>query len=631
MLTNLYAVMFGGLLDDFGLAINVDAAGNAYVAGQTLSGEFPVLDALQPDLVGRSDGFLAKIQFADALAAVTIDTVPPNLLVVVDGATNNAPITTNWVFGSGHRLTTIPTQNGPAGTRFVWTSWSNGGLISNQVFPFSATTNCTAGFTTQFFLTMDAAPGGGVNPGSSWYDAGTVVPITATPAFGASFAAWTGAGTGAFTGTNNPASVTMDGPITETADFAGAAQSRLEVVVNGQGTVSPNLNGQSLAIGKTYSISASPAPGFLFAGWSGDVTNSRPALSFVMTNGLVLEANFVPNPFLPAKGSYAGLFFDTNNLEFQSSGFASATVNQDGSFSATVRPGGIAYSIGGQFTTNGQFYGTIPRSSLLTRLQVRLQLDLAATNRLTGQVSDGTWTADILANRAVFSTANPAPQRGKKYILRLPGSANSMAAPGGDSFGSVSVDSLGNLQFTGTLADGTRATQSTFVSGSGQWPLFAWLGSARGILLGWVSFTGTNLAALSGPVTWFRPPLPRAHWLYPGGFTFQTDSIGSAYAFTNGTRALNFSQGVVVLENGGLFQNLTNQVLLGPDNRVTVLTGTNRLSLTLSPATGLFQGSFLHPLTLQSVAFSGALLPSLTNGTGFFVITNQSGRVFFGP
>lgn len=136
---------------------------------------------------------------------------------------------------------------------------------------------------------------------------------------------------------------------------------------------------------------------------------------------------------------------------------------------------------------------------------------------------------------------------------------------------------------------------------------------------------------MSGPVTWFRPPLPRAHWLYPGGFTFQTDSIGSAYAFTNGTRALNFSQGVVVLENGGLFQNLTNQVLLGPDNRVTVLTGTNRLSLTLSPATGLFQGSFLHPLTLQSVAFSGALLPSLTNGTGFFVITNQSGRVFFGP
>ncbi len=85
VLTNLYAVMFGGLLDDFGLGIDVDSLGNAFVCGQTVSGDFPVLDPLQPVLVGHSAGFLAKIQFADALAAVTIDTVPPNLLLVVDG------------------------------------------------------------------------------------------------------------------------------------------------------------------------------------------------------------------------------------------------------------------------------------------------------------------------------------------------------------------------------------------------------------------------------------------------------------------------------------------------------------------------------------------------------------------
>ena len=60
VLTNLYAVMFGGLQDDFGLAIDVDSAGNAYVGGQTLSGQFPVLNPLQPVLVGHSDGFLAR-------------------------------------------------------------------------------------------------------------------------------------------------------------------------------------------------------------------------------------------------------------------------------------------------------------------------------------------------------------------------------------------------------------------------------------------------------------------------------------------------------------------------------------------------------------------------------------------
>ena len=58
---------------------------------------------------------------------------------------------------------------------------------------------------------------------------------------------------------------------------------------------------------------------------------------------------------------------------------------------------------------------------------------------------------------------------------------------------------------------------------------------------------------------------------------------------------------------------------------------TNRLSLSLNPASGLFHGSFYNASNLLTVPFYGALLPSLTNGTGYFVATNQSCRVFFGP
>jgi hypothetical protein len=633
VLTNLYAVMFGGLQDDFGLGIDVDRFGNAFVCGQTLSGQFPVLDPLQPALVGHSDGFLAKIQFADALAEVTIDTVPPNLLLVVDGATNTAPVLTNWVFGSGHNLAAIPMESGSLGTRFVWTSWSNGGLISNRVSPSSPITNYVARFTTQYLLTMEPAPGGGVDPGTSWYDAGTVVPITATPALNSSFAGWTGAGAGAFSGSNNPATVTMNGPITEVADFTGAGASLLRVVVNGPGTVSPNLNGKSLQVGRRYQMTAMPNPGFLFAGWSGDVNTNSASLSFVMTNGLVLEASFLPSLFAAAAGTYTGLFFDTNNLDFESSGLFTATLAGNGACSATVRPGTVGYSLSGQFSTNGVFYGVIPRGTLLTPLQVQLQLDSSATNRMTGQVSDGTWTADIVAYRPVYSAANPAPERGRKYILRFPGSANSLAAPGGDGFGTLTVDELGNIVFSGTLGDGAHITQDSFVTSSGLWPLYASMYSGRGLILGWLSFTGPALDTISGQVTWFKWPIPAWRQLYPGGYTFQTEAIGSVYAFTNGTRVLDFNQGRVIIESGGLPRNLnlTNQVLLSAANTLTDLTRTNRLTMSINPATGLFQGSFYNYSNLLQVPFYGALLPSLTNGSGYFLTTNQSGRVFFGP
>ena len=631
VLTNLFAVCFGGVRDDFGLGIDVDRAGNAFVAGQTLSGDFPTLGACQPTLVGHSDGFLARIQFADALAAVTIDTVPPHLQVTVDGTTNTAPLTADWVFGSAHSLSTLPVQGGGPGTRHIWTSWSHGGLLSNRVSPATSTVAFTASFKTQYFLTMQATQGGAANPASGWYDAGTVVPITATPALGASFAGWTSAGAGAYSGSNNPGSVTMNGPITEVANFTGALGNRLTVVINGAGSVSPDYNGQALLVGHTYTLTAKPNPGFSFAGWTGDVPTNNPVLRFVMTNGLVLQANFAANPFAPAKGSYAGLFFDTNNLDFQSSGFFGATLADSGAFSATLQPAGKTYSLSGQFSNDGAFYGTLGRGSRLTRLQVRLQLDLSGGNRLTGQVSDGTWSADLLANRAVYSNTNPAPERSRKYVLRLAGSDNSLAAPGGEGFGTASVDAKGGLLFNGTLGDGAKVLQSTFVSGQGQWPLFASLYSGRGAVLGWLSFVGPALDVLSGPVIWFKVPNPGPRRLYPGGYTFETQAAGSVYAFTNGTRVLNFSQGQVVLEKGGLLQDLTNRVLLDLNNKVTDLTRTNRLSLSLSPAAGSFRGSFLNPATGQAVPFSGALLPSQTNGAGFFLTTNQSGRVFFGP
>jgi hypothetical protein len=50
-----------------GQAIAVDAQGNAYVAGVTSSSDFPILNAVQPQLQGSTDAFVAKFNSAGAL------------------------------------------------------------------------------------------------------------------------------------------------------------------------------------------------------------------------------------------------------------------------------------------------------------------------------------------------------------------------------------------------------------------------------------------------------------------------------------------------------------------------------------------------------------------------------------
>lgn len=56
-----YSTYLGGSSDDFPFAITVDAAGDAFLAGQTFSSDFPLLDPLQPALAGSFDAFVAAL------------------------------------------------------------------------------------------------------------------------------------------------------------------------------------------------------------------------------------------------------------------------------------------------------------------------------------------------------------------------------------------------------------------------------------------------------------------------------------------------------------------------------------------------------------------------------------------
>jgi Divergent InlB B-repeat domain/Immunoglobulin domain/Bacterial Ig domain len=67
----------------------------------------------------------------------------------------------------------------------------------------------------------------------------------------------------------------------------------------GQGTVTPNYNGQSLGLSQTYVITAAGTNGFAFTNWTGGTNlplallTNGPTLAFVMRSNLTLQANFV--------------------------------------------------------------------------------------------------------------------------------------------------------------------------------------------------------------------------------------------------------------------------------------------------------------------------------------------------
>ncbi|MGD0615164.1 MAG: hypothetical protein ABSA69_06955, partial [Verrucomicrobiota bacterium] len=407
-----------------------------------------------------------------------------------------------------------------------------------------------------------------------------------------------------------------------THTFTYAIVSLLTLATNGNGTFSPNLNGKLLDVGATYTVTAKPASKYIFVNWTGDEDSDKAKLTFLMQSNMMLTAEFIPNPFIPILGAYQGLFSDTNVAQ-QSSGFFSSTLTRGGLLTGKLRPGTNSYSFSAQFNPYGAWSNTLA-SRGPAPLSVQLQLDLTNAT-LSGQISNGVWTAQLLANRAVYSQAHHAPQAGK-YTLLIPGAEESEEQPGGDGFGTVMVGPGGGITFGASLPDGTKASQSTFVSAQGQWPLYAAPSSVKGSLFGWLTFTNLATNDIEGLVSWIKLPLASAKF-YPAGFTNQTGVIASRYVFTNKVPVLDFSTGQVWLANGDLAASFTNQVVLGTNNKVS---GTNKLSLNIATASGLFTGS-VRPPEGKAISIGGVVLQKQSFGGGFFLGTNQSGRVYFGP
>lgn len=401
------------------------------------------------------------------------------------------------------------------------------------------------------------------------------------------------------------------------------AVAPISVNVVGNGQVTPNYNGQKLILGLTYTLFAQPGEGAVFNGWTGSVTTSSPQATFVMTTNLSLTANF---SFSPVTATYNGLFYQNDAVRLRQSGSITATTTKNGSYSGSLTLGGSRYSFKGVLNGSGRATNNIPRSGNTT-LTVALQ---AGNDHLTGAVTDGSWIADITATRSLFNAkTNPAPQAGK-YTVKLPGSGDvaNTAEPLGDSFGTVNVDKGGKIAFSASLADNAKASQSSILSQDGQWPLYLSLNRGKGQMLGWMNFETLGNNDLDGTISWIKEPNATERY-YSGGFDLDIAAVGSAY---NPALAplTGFADGQFTLTGGNLASSISSLTALSAANKLTDISS-NKLSIKFSTGNGLFSGSILNRGTGKSVKFNGIVLQRQQESPGFFLGTNQTGRVEWKP
>lgn len=240
----------------------------------------------------------------------------PSLIPPMPGA--------NWYDNCTHVTLTAnayyPSEAGVEGVRYRFSYWDvDGTPVSGNPIDVHMNTyhTATAHYVIQYYLTMSTNYGT-VSPGNGWYDVGSVVAISATAPSVADgeryvWLGWTGTGTISYTGMDNPASVTMNSPIIQTASWRH--EYRLTMNTN-FGTTSPSVGEHWYTAGTVVDIEAfapSVIPGerYVWNGWTGTGTISytgtaNPA-SVTMNSPIIQTASWTHQYYLTVQIDPSGL------------------------------------------------------------------------------------------------------------------------------------------------------------------------------------------------------------------------------------------------------------------------------------------------------------------------------------
>lgn len=297
--------------------------------------------------------------------------------------------------------------------------------------------------------TVTSSPAGIDCPGtcSNDFDAGESVTLTASASPGSIFTGWSGGGC---SGTG-PCALVMNSDQTVTATFAAAPSGTATLTVTkagtGTGTVTSNVGGincgptcnsasGTFAIGTQVILTASPAAGSTFAGWSGGGCSGTAPCTVTVTGNVTVTATF--NAVAPT----------TATLTVTKAGTGTGTV--------TSSPPGINC---GNDCSNSYTIGTI----------VTLTASPAAGSVFVGWSVGGcggtSCTVTMTGNQTVTATFSPVSMATLTVSKQGAGSGTVTSSPAGISCGNTC--SAGFASGSAVTLTATAAAGSTFAGWSG--------------------------------------------------------------------------------------------------------------------------------------------------------------------
>lgn len=372
----------------------------------------------------------------------------------------------------------------------------------------------------------------------------------------------------------------------------------------------------------------------------GDFTGVEPPAHYLTPDNPASPLNSTDTSFTTDfRGTYPGLVSDASTDE--NLGEVLIKVSRTGGLSGRVTVNRIKYTVRGAFDENGTYAAEINSRHAPEPLNLVLQLVTTDSGgmKLIGTINGASGLSAIIdSHRQSFhSRNNPAPMTGR-YTVLIPGPES---FPGGDGFALVTVAKSGRITAKFRLGDYSPASDATYVSVDGEWPLSLIYNSRKlGSLAGSMRFRDEAESDIDGMLTWKKTAHTRQKF-FPEGFTFQVPAIGSAFTKVEDGKLIDgIGYGwlnTAVTFQGGLSPNPGTAFTYWHDNNrfESRVRDGQKLSIKASRTTGYVYGRFTDrnesptvTIRFYSAAFQKQ---NVISGVCNRLRTNQVGAVSIGP
>jgi hypothetical protein len=153
--------------------------------------------------------------------------------------------------------------------------------------------------------------------------------------------------TGDFSGNENPLIFDITGNLTVGAVFEAGSKPKLNVSANGQGTVEvvPKKSNNLYSYGELVTLTPKPNLGYIFSGWTGDLSGASNPAVIVMDETKNITANFImSNPSSPVSDDFNACALNTNLWTFVNP-VGDGSYEMNGTQLRLDVPGGVSHNI----------------------------------------------------------------------------------------------------------------------------------------------------------------------------------------------------------------------------------------------------------------------------------------------